>query len=172
MGGEISRQDMKIKAKFICVRLIPSKNEKGFYREADILIYCLPTMGIGAPQIRRKAWQKTLSMPFSFLVGELCVHFHVRYLSLVVASPSIGVIDVDYKEPKINNHKIGDQYFTYDTPDRPTPAEPKHAAIRQVTTPGGTFSQLSSNQSAYHTLMELNYSNEYQLKALRNIYMA
>lgn len=48
-------------------------------------------------QLRRKARQKTLYMPFPVLISKLCAHAHVRLLLFDVASKSIRVIDVDHK---------------------------------------------------------------------------
>jgi len=83
------------------------------------------------------------------------------------------VIQVDHKRdveaPKIKKCKIrmlGDQYSPYDTVDARTPREPGHAIMREDTTSGGPSSHPSSNQSSYHTLMKVTYSNDHHLKRL------
>lgn len=97
----------------------------------------------------------------------------MRLLSFDVTSKVIGVIDVDRKKdanaPNIKNHKVHmlkDPSFPQAALETPTPTDSGHVATREKTSPGDSLSQPSSNQRAYHVLLEVAYSNECQLKKL------
>lgn len=107
-------------------------------------------------QIERKARQKTLSMPFPVLIRKLCAHAHVRFFSFDVALCTTRVIDVDRRRDvealrakKRNMQVLGGHSFSQATLEELNTVEPT-----------------STNQSSYHTFVDMVYSNDHQLKKL------
>lgn len=61
---------------------------------------------------------------------------------------------------------LGDPSFPQASLETPTPSNSGHIATSENTTLGDSLSEPSSNQSTYHTVFEVTYSNDRQLKEL------